>query len=224
MLADESHLTFVILIIFSKLFSRRNVNASKAESPSRCLQAKSRFLMFAEFIDRPISGQFQEKHFGQVTPYSIWVLFTDKGYQHWVGSFAQGWEGFPTLIFNLDEQEKALIVAGGDGYLINVLQKELLNEDELSGIKTAITDAERQRIIFSDGLNLHCIDFDGKVSILYDDHYFDDVELLEIRDGKLYARYWHYQSGNKPFSFEMDLVTREVKDSFYDQSTDYNTS
>ena len=180
--------------------------------------------MFAEFIDRPVSGQFQEKHFGQVTPYSIWVLFTDKDYQQWVGSFAQGWEGFATLIVNLDEQEKALIVAGGDGYLIDVLQKELLNEDELLGIKTAIADAERKKIISSDGLNLRGIDFDGKVSILYDDHYFDDVELLEIREGKLYARYWHYQSSSKPFTFEMDLVTREVKDSFYDQSTVDNTS
>ena len=176
--------------------------------------------MFAEFVDRPTSGQFTEKHFGQVTPYSAWVLFTDKDYQQWVGSFARGWEGFATLIINLEKQEKAFVVAGGDGYLIDISQQELINEDELSGIKTAIADVVRQRIIFSDGLNLQCIDFEGKVSILYDDHYFDDVELLEIRDNTLYARYWYYQRDSSPFSFEMDLATKEVKDSYNDQATD----
>jgi hypothetical protein len=176
--------------------------------------------MFAEFVDRPTSGQFPEKHFGQVTPNSAWVLFTGKDYQQWVGSFARGWEGFATLIINLEEHEQAFVVVGGDGYLINISQQELINQDELSGIKTAIADVERQRIIFSDGYNLQCIDFKGKVSILFDKNYFDEVELLEIRDNNLYARYWYYQRDSSPFSFEMDLVTKEVKDSYNDQATD----
>ena len=176
--------------------------------------------MFAEFVDRPTSGQFPEKHFGQVTPYSAWVLFTDKYYQQWVGSFARGWEGFATLIINLEEREKTFVVKGGNGYLIDISQQELVNQDELSGIKTAIADVERQRIIFTDGYNLQCIDFKGKVYILYDRNYFDEVELLEIRNNNLYARYWYYQRDSSPFSFEMDLVTKEVKDSYDDQVTD----
>jgi hypothetical protein len=179
--------------------------------------------MFAEFIDRPISGQFPEKHFGQVTTYAAWVLFTDKNYQQWVASFAQGWEGFGSLIVNLEEQEKAFVAAGGDGYLIDISHRELHSKGELSGIKTAIADVERQKIIFSDGLNIQCIDFEGKVSILYDEHYFDDIELLEVRDSTLYARYWYYQRDSSPFSFEMNVVSKEVKDSYNDLTPDTQT-
>ena len=105
--------------------------------------------MFVEFIDRPISGQFQEKHFGQVTPYAAWALFTNNDYSQWAGSFARGWEGFATLIINLEKEAKAFVVAGGDAYLIDVTTQQMLNKEELSGIKTAISDAERERIIFS---------------------------------------------------------------------------
>lgn len=179
--------------------------------------------MFAEFIDRPISGCFPEQHFGPVTPYAAWVMFTDKDYQQWVGSFAQGWEGFATSIINLEEYEKTLIIAGGNGYLIEVTKRQLLNETELSAIKTAIADPGRQRIIFSNGLNLQYIDFDGKISILYGEYFFDDIELLEIKDDKLYAHYWYYRRDSNPFSFEMDLVTKEIKDSYHDQTPDTKT-
>ena len=55
---------------------------------------------------------------------------------------------------------------------------------------------------------------------MYDNYYFDDVELLEIRDNTLFARYWYYQRDSSPFSFEMNLITKEVKDSYNDQTQD----
>ena len=188
------------------------------------MQAKLPFLMFVEFIDKPISGQFPEKHFGQVTPYAAWALFTSEDFGQWAGSFARGWEGFATLIITLEEQEKAFIVAGGDAYLIDVTKQQLLNKEDISGIKTAISDAERGRIIYSDGLYLHCIDFAGKISVLYDKNYFDDIELIEVKDNTLYARYWYYQRDSSPFTFEMNLVTNQVKDSYYDQVPDTSTN
>src|SRR3954466_3751447 len=143
--------------------------------------------MLAEFIYRPISGQFLEVHFGNVTPYSAWVLFTDKSYKQWTGSFARGWEGFATLIINVEEHERAFIVAGGNGYLINLTKKQLVNNMELSDIKTAIADVKRKRIIFSNSFNIQYIDFDGKISTLFNEHYFDEIELLEIRGDELFA-------------------------------------
>lgn len=172
--------------------------------------------MFAEFIDRPISGQFPEKHFGRITPYSSWVKFTDKDYQEWVGSFTQGWEGHATLIINFEVEAKAFVVTGGEGYLIDISKRQQLNTDEFSEIKSAIADPERQRVIFSSGYDLQTVDFDGLHSTLFEKYYFDDIELTEIRNNKLYARYWYYQRDSQPFRFEIDLETKEVKDTYFD--------
>ena len=50
MLADGSHSAFVILIIFSKLFGRRNANASTAESLSRYAQPVTNYGLSFSFI------------------------------------------------------------------------------------------------------------------------------------------------------------------------------
>lgn len=173
--------------------------------------------MFAEFIDRPISGQFPEKHFGRIMPHSLWVKFADKDHQEWVGSFTQGWEGHATSIINLETEEKAFVVAGGEGYLIDIVQRQQLNTDELSEIKSAIAGPGRQRIIFSSSYDLQTVDFNGLHSVvLFEKCYFDDIELTEIRNNKLYARYWYYRRDSEPLHFEIDLETKEVKNTYFD--------
>ena len=175
--------------------------------------------MFAEFINRPISGQYQERHFGSITPNCLWVKFTDNDYQDWVGSFQQGWVGHGTFIINLDKQEKAFVVAGGHSFLIDISNKQLLNKQEISETKSAITNNDQTIIYFSGGYNLQYIDIEGNVSILFDNYYFDDIELIESKDNKLYAQYWHYQRDKHPFNFEIDILTKEVKDSYFDSAS-----
>ena len=63
------------------------------------------------------------------------------------------------------------------------------------------------------------MDIKGNDFVLFDNYYFDDIKLNEIRNNKLYATYWNYQTSNEPFSFEIDVVTKEVKDSFYNSET-----
>ena len=174
--------------------------------------------MLAEFIDRPLSGQYPEKHFGETTPYSLWVKFTDKDFNEWVGSFTQGWEGNVTTIINFDKEERAFIVAGGDGYLFDTTNRQLINVVELSGIKTVIADELNQRIIFSEGLDIQCINHQGKHSILFDKYFFDEIEFMEVRDSILSARYWYYQRDGNPFYFEFNLLTGEVKDTYNEVS------
>ena len=172
--------------------------------------------MSAEFIYRPTSGQYPEKHFGDISPNCLWVKFTDKEYQDWVGSFQQGWDGYGTFIINLDKQEKAFVVAGGQSFLIDISTRLQLNKQEISDIKSAILNDDQTIIYFSSGYDLKLVELDGNVSVLFDNYYFDDIELIEIKDNKLYAKYWHYQRDTEPFRFEINLQTNEVKDSFYD--------
>jgi hypothetical protein len=95
--------------------------------------------MNSEFIYRPISGQYPEKHFGNISPNCLWVKFVDKDEQEWVGSFEQSWVEQGTFIINLTKKGKAFIVAGGQTFLIDINTREQLNKTEISDTKTAIT-------------------------------------------------------------------------------------
>jgi hypothetical protein len=172
--------------------------------------------MFAEFIDRPITGQFPEKHFGDVSPYSSWVKFTDKIFQEWVGSFAQNWDGYLTSIINFEKQEIAFVIACGNGYLVDIAKRQLLSDKVIEAITSAIKDYKRQSVIFTNGYNLQIMDKTGKASILLDKYFFDEIEFLEIRDDILFARYWYYQKSGQPFSFQMNLLNFEIIDTFND--------
>jgi len=175
--------------------------------------------MNAEFIYRPISGQYPEKHFGNITPNCLWVKFVNKDEQEWVGSFEQSWVEHGTFIINLTNKGKAFIVVGGQTYLIDINTQEQLNKTKIPDIKTAIVDEQGENIYYSSGFDLRHIDIKGNDFVLFDDHCFDDIKLTEIKHNKLYATYWNYQTINEPFRFEIDVVTKEIKDSFYNAET-----
>jgi len=171
--------------------------------------------MNAEFIYRPISGQYPEKHFGNITPNCLWVKFADSKEQEWVGSFEQSWVEKGTFIIKLIKNGKVFIVAGGQTFLIDINTREQLNKAEISDTKSAIIDEQEENIYFSSGFDLRYMDIKGNDFVLFDNYYFDDMKLVEIKDNKLYATYWNYQTSNEPFHFEIDVVAKEVKDSFF---------
>ncbi len=172
--------------------------------------------MTAEFIYRPISGQYLEKHFGRISLNCLWVKFSDSDDQEWVGSFEQSWVDQATFIICLKKHDKAFVVAGGQSFLIDVNSQRQINKSEISDTKSAIVDVDETNIYYSSGFDLRFMDLNGNDFVLFDKYYFDDIKLVEIKENKLFATYWNYQSSGNPFHFEIDLLTREVKDSYYD--------
>lgn len=196
--------------------------ASDHTTSSLILSAKQETIinkMNAEFIYQPISGTYPEKHFGKVTPNSLWVKFTTKDEQEWVGSFEQSWIEEAKFIIILKRTEKVFVVASGQSFLIDINSCEQLNKLEISDTKTALLNEQDEFIYYSSGFDLRYTDNQGNDEILFDKYYFDDVKLVEIKDNKLYATYWNYQTSSNPFHFEIDLLTKEVKDSFYNEES-----
>ena len=175
--------------------------------------------MNAEFIYRPLSGEYPEKHFGNISPNCLWIKFVDKDGKEWVGSFEQSWVEQGTFIINLTSKWKSFVVVGGQTFLIDINKREQLNKTEISDIKTAIADEQEENIYYSNGFDLHYMDINGNDFILFDNYYFDDIKLNEVKDNKLYATNWNYQTSNELFRFEIDVVTKEVRDSFYNTET-----
>lgn len=177
--------------------------------------------MHVEFINKPVSGKYPEKHFGNITPNCLWVKFTDDE-NEWVGSFETGWVKDAKLIFQL-QNHKAFIIANGHGYLIDFNLKEQINESVISHIESALLNAVNDTIYFIDGFDIKYVNSDGSVDVLLSDYNFDKIILIKIKDNKLYAKYWHYQTNTNSFNFEIDLITKEVKDSFYIEEKQMNT-
>lgn len=168
--------------------------------------------MNAKFINKPISGEYPEKHFGSITPHCLWVKFTNDE-NEWVGSFETGWVEDVKLIFQLKDQ-KEFIIANGHGYLIDLVLKEQINESIISHIESALYNAENDTIYFIDGFDIKYANYDGSVDVLFSEYIFDKITLTKIKDNKLHAKYWHYQTNTNSFNFEIDLTTKEVIDSF----------
>lgn len=177
--------------------------------------------MHVEFINKPVSGKYSEKHFGNITPDCFWVKFTDDE-NEWVGSFETGWVKDAKLIFQL-QNHKAFIIANGHGCLIDFNLKEQINESVISHIESALLNAVNDTIYFIDGFDIKYVNSDGSVDVLFSDYNFDKIILIKIKDNKLYAKYWHYQANTNSFNFEIDLITKEVKDSFYIEEKQMNT-
>lgn len=177
--------------------------------------------MNVEFIQQPISGQYPEKHFGRTTPYCQWVKFTTNNGHEWVGSFEQGWAEEGTFIILLHKAEKAFVVSGGQMFLVDVNSQELIKKTEETYTKSAVLDEEKEIVYFTDGAYINYIDSTGNNNTLFDHYYWDDIKLTTVCNNKLYATYYNYQSSNTAFHLEIDIITKEIKDSYYD--ADRNT-
>src|SRR6478735_8952025 len=170
--------------------------------------------MVAEIIARPIAGRFPEKHFGKITADSLWVKFTDDNFQEWVGSFAANRAGYPNSLINFEKQEIIFVIASGTGYLLDVSTQSNIQDTIIEGITTAVKDDSGERIIFSNSYDLRAMNIYGDVSIILNEYFFDEIELLKVENNNLFARYWYYQKSKECFLFQFNLLTKEVKDSF----------
>lgn len=84
----------------------------------------------ADFIYKPISGQYPEKHFEverqDFTAHSwSWVRFTKSDETEWVASF-QGGTNDKKLLAILRDTPFVFVVAEGQGYLVNAETEELI--------------------------------------------------------------------------------------------------
>ena len=172
--------------------------------------------MTAEFVFRPISGLYQEKHFGDIDSEPLWVKFTKSNLDEWIGSFDQGWSGYKTTILLLNQNESVFVICGGKGYLIDINNQTLLNNFQINSITTAIVNPNENEVYYSDGTQLKKIDSKCEMFTILNEYFYDELEFIEIKNNILYAKYWYYQKGTEPFFFELNLSTKEIKDSLLD--------
>lgn len=168
--------------------------------------------MNAEIIDRPISGNYEEHHFGKPNPDGQWVKFVDKDFQEWVGSFEKGWVD-KSFILEIKRSGSILVLAAGHAYLIDPNSRKQLLQTEVRGVKSAIIHQSEEVIYYSNGYEIFYFDHHGEQQFFYSNYELDALELIEIENNNLRAKGRHYKLKDEPFYLEIDLQNNELKDS-----------
>lgn len=78
----------------------------------------------------PISGQFDEFHFGENFIDSLWVDFDISEDNHWIGCFSKEYENGLNKVLYQENNKTCCVIAGGKCYLLNFETKNLIFETE----------------------------------------------------------------------------------------------
>ncbi len=115
--------------------------------------------MSALFLSEPTpSGDYEEHRF-DATGDCSWVLFRPPSEADWVGIFGKARWGKSAAAVDWDD-ERAFVIAGGQGYLINTATRALLYRTAGDRLQDVIYVEARRRFVLADELYLHVFDLD----------------------------------------------------------------
>jgi hypothetical protein len=144
----------------------------------------------------PLSGQYPEFSFGQRFNSSLWTEFKSQSVDIWYGCFAKMWDkGFSTTLID-NNGHTAFIVAGGQGFLIDVVNKKLiLTTDDYPAIESAIKTNNPEYYIAGMFYSAYVIDTKGEIKTIE-----KDTKAIGLLDAAM-NQYKH------KYDFEVDLET-----------------
>lgn len=157
----------------------------------------------------PESGKYQEISYGEKFTATCHILFNTNNDLEWLGHFAKNSDiGFSGVVTNADNN-LALVVAGGQGYLINIESKELLPQlHNYSNLDSLLKTNNPDFFLVGAGNEILVFDFAGNLNVIVPDFLTDGIYFKEQQgnyaSGMLDAPMNQYKA---PYTFKMDLTT-----------------
>jgi hypothetical protein len=100
--------------------------------------------------EKPISGEYLERQYMCSTGTNTWVLFSGACLTPWVGVFGNGVAGYFSCIAQFYGTNVFLIIASGQGYIINATDGRLLRRTKWDYSYSCLTVPERSFILVAD--------------------------------------------------------------------------
>lgn len=97
----------------------------------------------------PVAGICPERWYG-VNVDIMWVLFEDENHTNWIGAFKRGCIPHFNVVLPFQTSDAFLVVANGQGYVVNVTSRELLYQVESDALVDAVAIPDRDLIIVTD--------------------------------------------------------------------------
>lgn len=161
----------------------------------------------AEIIDKPLSGTYEEKIYGNLSDNWIWIKFTDENYYEWCGQFNGDF-----VKVDISEHLKITYVATIFGiYLINSENYELIKYIELMGINDTSLSPNGSYLV-ADGYDIYVLNNQElENQNLNNDFLLDDINFVEWKDQKLIIECLEMFSENSKIVAEYDENSKKVK-------------
>jgi hypothetical protein len=157
----------------------------------------------------PISGEFEEKHFGITDVHPLWIKFYSTNSYCWIGSFASGNIGLDNeKIIDILNTSETAVLTNGKFYLINRESKELIFTPEGGYYTDFEIIAENNLIVLATFWGIYIVKGLNIIKEILPD--FIDGVRFTIKTGDfLYGDI--YKPGNDWYEFELNLKSLKLK-------------
>ncbi len=164
---------------------------------------------YAVLIWTPISGDFDEKHFGETDANPLWIKFISNESDCWIGSFASGDIGLINeKILEIDKSSKIGILTNGAFYVIDKDSRDLISHPE-NGFFTDFEILPDQDLIFlAADWGIYIFKNDKQIKEIRPD-FIDGIRFTKKTDNKLFGEI--YVPGDNWIEFELDTQTLKMK-------------
>jgi hypothetical protein len=170
--------------------------------------------MSAEILNAiPTSGQFTERHFGEHFNSQLWVKFTDNNFQEWVGCFSKSYDNALCLALTDENNLTSFVIAGGQGYLIDIDKKEIITElDEQPLIESVIRTTSPNYFIAGTFYSIYILNETGLIKEIRPDKIIDGIYFKSQLDNKAIGDLATAENQyDYNVDFEFDLTTFELQ-------------
>jgi hypothetical protein len=113
--------------------------------------------------EKPISGRYLELPFTCSSKTNAWVLFSGEGFAPWIGIFGDGSVSFFSGIARFNGTEIFLIIAGGQGYIVDAREKRLLRQTSWSYSYSCCTVPDCSFVLVADTQEVWACSIDNDV-------------------------------------------------------------
>ena len=160
----------------------------------------------------PLSGDYPEKYFGQHFNSQLWVKFMDNNFQEWVGCFPQLYHLTLNKVLTDNANETAFVIAGGQGYLINIETRELLYETvDIPVLESAIHTENPEYFLVGACFCIHIFDNKSYLETYTPNFTVDGIYFTEQKGQKAIGHLYSYEyQQDLNVGFEFDIETKKM--------------
>ncbi len=165
----------------------------------------------------PISGKFDEKHFGETDTNPLWIRFNSNDSSDWVGSFASGNIGLSNIkIIEIDNTSKVGILTNGAFYLINRSLKELIFKPDQGYFTDFYLVPDTELLILATNWGIHIFKDKEIIKEIRPD-FVDGVKFIKRKENLLTGEICEpTENGDDWSEFELNIQTLKLKWKKYD--------
>jgi hypothetical protein len=167
---------------------------------------------------KPISGEVAELSFDASAHTNTWASFDEEGGAKWVGIFGNGGAAlFSSAVAFPDDAGAALIIAGGQGYVVDTKKRVLLRKTKWSYSYSAVAVPDRDFVIVANTTDIWAVFRDRDVSALCESGEggpkdprriaLDGIVLDEPSSKSLTGKLWMRDGWH---DFDLDLDTLQL--------------